>query len=174
MCRQPPLHCLPQRGANSLLYLLWCPQHRSPPGAVGGCPAQGLLGHTRALDCQKWDCHCWGPWLSPPTAKWASKDASKCTVTKNGLLTRANLKRKWDSVFLVTKSKFQMKSWKQKKTFAMRCVWRISAFTIHYFTARNLSCPGNKSMCLKGMSFKSTGKLCTFQVTSLEALEHEN
>lgn len=37
-----PLHCLPQRGPSSLLYLPWCPQHCSPVGAVGGRPVQGL------------------------------------------------------------------------------------------------------------------------------------
>lgn len=49
-----------------------------------------------------------------------------------------------------------------EKAFSMRGVWKISVFTKKYFTARNLSCPGNKSMCFKGM-----GKPCTFQVTSL-------
>lgn len=72
-------------------------------------PRQGLAGHTCVLDWQEWDCCSWEPWLTPPTAKWASKDPAKCTVTKNGLLTGTNLKRKWDLPFLLIKSKLQMK-----------------------------------------------------------------
>lgn len=84
--------CVPQRGASSLLYLPRCPQHQSPAGAVGGGPAQGLGGHMCELDWQEWDCSSWEPRLFPPTATRASKDPAKCTVTKNGLLTRTNLK----------------------------------------------------------------------------------
>lgn len=84
----------PQRGADSLLYLTWCPQHRSPAGAAGGCPAQGLAGHTCVLDWQERGCCSWEPWLFPSTAKGAGKNPAKCIVTKKWPFDKDKLEKK--------------------------------------------------------------------------------
>lgn len=152
-----PLHCLSQRGPSSLLYLLWCPQHCSPVGAVGGHPVQGLavcagLAGVELLLL--------GAMTLSSHNQVGQQGSCEVHCEKSGLLTKRNLKGKWNPPFLLIK--INTYPGNRKKTFLMRCVWRISVFTKNYFTARNLSCPGNKGMCFKG-----TGKLCTFQVTSL-------